>query len=82
MGQHGGAKTVDEHDIQRAQLEHSVVMDHANLQLKARDQQLKGQQMAIQAKQADDQHTLAMKTASTRPAQTAKPSGSKKSQSR
>lgn len=70
-----GSKTVDEHDIQRAQLEHSIVMDHAKLGLET-------QKMALQAKQADNQHEVAMKAASTRPANTAKPSRSNKSQSR
>lgn len=70
-----GAKTVDEHDIQRGQLEHSIVMDHAKLGLE-RDK------LAVSAQQAQNQHEVAMKQASTRPAPTAKPSGSNKSQSR
>jgi hypothetical protein len=69
-----GAKTVDEHDIQRAQLEHSMVIDHAKLGLEH-------QKLALAAKQAENQHEAAMKQASTRSAQTAQAGGSKKSQS-
>jgi len=76
-----GAKTVDEHDIQRAQLEHTIFKDHAEIGLKSRDQELKGQQLALQKEQGDKQHEVAMKQASTRPAPTAQSGGSKKSQS-
>lgn len=65
-----GAKTLDEHDIQRAQLEHSIVMDHAKLGLET-------QKMQLQAHQAENQHEVAMKAASARPA-TASSGGSKK----
>lgn len=68
------AKTLDEHDIQRAQLEHSIVMDHAKLGLEH-------QKLAVSAQQAENQHEVAMKAASTRPAPTAQSGGSKKSQS-
>lgn len=69
------SKTIDEHDIQRAQLEHSIVMDHAKLGIEQ-------QKLAVAAQTAQNQHEVAMKAASTRPAPTAKPSGSSKSQSR
>jgi len=65
-----GAKTVDEHDIQRAQLEHSIVMDHAKLGLEH-------QKLSLQAQQATNQHEVAMKAASARPA-TASSGGTKK----
>jgi len=65
-----GAKTVDEHDIQRAQLEHSIVMDHAKLGLEH-------QKLSLQAQQATNQHEVAMKAASARPT-TASSGGTKK----
>lgn len=67
------AKTIDEHDIQRGQLEHSIVIDHAKMALEH-------QKLAVQAKQAENQHEVAMKQASTRASATAKPASSKKSQ--
>lgn len=70
-----GAKTVDEHDIQRAQLEHSIVMDHAKMGLEH-------QKLQVQQQQAANQHEVAMKQASARPAPTAQSGGSSKSQSR
>jgi hypothetical protein len=65
-----GAKTVDEQDIQRAQLEHQVVHDHAKLSLEH-------QKLSFQAQQAANQHEVAMKQASARPA-TASSGGTKK----
>ena len=70
-----GAKTVDEHDIQRAQLEHSIVMDHAKLGLET-------QKLSLAQQTAANQHEVAMKTASARPAPTAQSGRSKKPQSR
>lgn len=67
-----GAKSIDEHDIQRAQLEHSVVMDHAKLGLEQ-------QKLSLQQQQASNQHEVAMKQASTRPAPSTS-GGPKKSQ--
>ena len=52
-----GAKTVDEHDIQRAQLEHSIVMDHAKMGLEQ-------QKLGLQREQMTNQHEVAMKQAS------------------
>jgi hypothetical protein len=69
-----GAKTVDEHDIQRAQLEHSIVMDHAKLGLEH-------QKLAVQQQQAANQHEVAMKQASARPT-TASSGGAKKAATR
>jgi len=68
------AAKVDEQDIQRAQLEHSVVMDHAKLGLEH-------QKLQVQQQQVENQHEVALKQASTRPAPTAQAGGSKKSQS-
>ena len=65
---------IDEHDIQRGQLEHSIVMDHAKMSLEH-------QKLAVQAQTAQAQHEVAMKQASTRPA-TASSGGTKKSQPR
>ena len=62
-----GAQALDEHDIQRAQLEHSVVMDHAKLQLE-------NKKLNMQHEQAQNQHELATKQASMRPTSPA-PSG-------
>ncbi len=69
-----GAKTIDEHDIQRAQLEHSVYMDHAKMALEH-------QKLGVQVQQMAQQHEVAMKQASVRPA-TASSGGSKKTASR
>jgi Phage P22-like portal protein len=68
------ADKIDERDIQRAQLEHSIVMDHAKLGLEH-------QKLAVQAQQAENQHEVAMKAASARPAPNAQSGGSKKPQS-
>jgi len=65
-----GAKTVDEHDIQRAQLEHSIVTDHMKLGLESR-------KLDLQAQQAANQHEMAQKTLSARPKPTAQSGGSK-----
>ena len=67
------AKTLDEHDIQRAQLEHSIAKDHM-------DHNLKTQQLRVQNEQFQKQQETAQKQISARPSATAKPTGSKKSQ--
>lgn len=69
-----GAQALDEHDIQRAQLEHNIVMDHAKLGLESR-------KLDLQKEQAANQHELAVKQASMRPASPAQSGGSKSSQS-
>lgn len=69
-----GASTLDEHDIQRAQLEHSAVMDHMKLGLER-------QKLSVQQEQASAQHELAMKQASARPAPSTS-GGAKKPQKR
>ena len=61
-----GAQKLDEHDIQRAQLEHGVVMDHKKHQLAE--------------SQAESQAELAMKQISMRTSANAKPTGSSPSQ--
>ena len=66
-----GAKTIDEHDIQRAQLEHSIVMDHAKMGLEH-------QKLAVQAQQVQNQHEMAQKQLSARPTPTARSGGSSK----
>lgn len=68
------AKTVDEHDIQRAQLEHSIVKDHMELGIKHR-------QLDIQEQTAANAHEMAQKQLSARPAPSAQSGGSKKPQS-
>jgi hypothetical protein len=75
------AKTIDEHDIQRAQLEHSVVMDHAKLGLEHQKLTLQAQQAENARQAAEAQHEVAMKAASARPA-TASSGGTKKAASR
>jgi len=65
-----GAKT-NEHDIQRAQLEHSIVMDHAKMGLEH-------QKLAVQAQQVQNQHEMAQKQLSARPTPTARSGGSSK----
>lgn len=65
---------IDEHDIQRAQLEHSVVMDHAKMALEH-------QKLSVQQEQAANQHELAKKQLSMRPSPTAQSGRSKSSQS-
>jgi hypothetical protein len=69
------AKTVDEHDIQRAQLEHSVVMDHLKLGLE-------NKKLDMQQQQSETANELAQKQLSARPNPTAQSAGSKKPQSR
>jgi hypothetical protein len=69
-----GAQALDEHDIQRAQLEHSVVMDHAKLAME-------NKKLNIQQEQNSNSHELAMKQASMRPASPAPSGGSKTSRS-
>lgn len=68
------AKTIDEHDIQRAQLEHGIAKDHMQ-------HSLERQKLAVQAQTATNQHEVAMKQASTRPAPSAQSGGSNKSRS-
>lgn len=68
-----GAKTIDEHDLQRAQLEHSIVVDHAKIGLEQ-------QKINLQAKQAENQHEVAMKQTSMRAA--GAPNGSRTSQNK
>lgn len=68
------AKTIDEHDIQRAQLEHSVVMDHT-------DKLLENRKLDIQQQQNEKANELAQKQISMRPAPNAQSGGSKSSQS-
>jgi hypothetical protein len=69
----GHAAKIDEHDIQRAQLEHTIVKDHM-------EHGLKQDQLAAQREQASASNEIAMKQASTRASASAKPTGSKKSQ--
>jgi len=69
-----GAQKLDEHDIQRAQLEHSVVMDHAKLGLEKT-------KLALQEQENARKHELSMKQASMRPANPAPSGGSSSSQS-
>lgn len=61
------SQKIDEHDIQRAQLEHGVVMDHLGHQQKQ--------------KALENQQELAIKQLSMRPAPTAQSGGSTSSQS-
>jgi hypothetical protein len=75
------AKTIDEHDIQRAQLEHSVVMDHAKLGLEHQKLTLAAQTAENNRQAQEAQHEVAMKSASARPA-TASSGGTKKAASR
>ena len=62
-----GSQKLDEHDIQRAQMEHGMVMDHLGHQQK--QEQLEGQQ------------EMAMKALTTKAAQPAQSGGSQTSQS-
>lgn len=69
-----GAQALDEHDIQRGQLEHSIVMDHAKLAME-------NKKLNIQQEQNARTHELAIKTASMRPTSPAPSGGSKTSRS-
>ena len=68
------SKTIDEHDIQRAQLEHSIFTDHAKLGLENR-------KLTLQSQQMDNQHEMAKRQLSARPTPNAQSGGSNKSQS-
>jgi Phage P22-like portal protein len=68
-----GAQKLDEHDIQRAQLEHSIVMDHAKLGLEKT-------KVNLQAQTEANKHELAKK-ASIRPTNPAPSGGSSSSRS-
>ena len=59
---------LDEHDIQRAQLEHEVVMGHAKLGLEHQKLSLEAQKAQNAHEQAQNAHEVALKTASQRPA--------------
>jgi len=68
------SKTIDEHDIQRAQLEHSIVMDHAKMGLER-------QKISLQTQQVQNQHEMAQKQLSARPTPNAQSGGTKKPRS-
>src|ERR1700743_26166 len=65
------AKTIDEHDIQRGQLEHSIVMDHMQ-------HNLEQQKIDVQQQQIDNQHELAQKQLTAQASQKAQSASSKK----
>lgn len=62
-----GSQKLDEHDIQRAQLEHGAVMDHKN--------------HALKTQQLENQQEVALKAISARASATAKPTSPGTSQS-
>lgn len=64
------ASALDEHDFQRAQLEHNIVMDHLEHGTKQR-------QLDVQEKQNEASNQLAQKQISARPSASAKPTKSK-----
>lgn len=69
-----GAQKLDEHDIQRAELEHNIVMDHAKLGLEKT-------KVGLQEQENARKHELGMKQASMRPTNPAPSGGSSSSRS-